>query len=828
MKTYYLDIVEGDNRNGGTSFDVLASGSDGATNGANGFSSASATFTPAMVGHYICFELSSGYWVYDEIVGHVDAHNVLLTNRGWDEWGITSGRPFRVGGRWRMFADDGTGASPWDLYQPVDYWLSHTRHRASPPPYSIGSGTWTERNPVVTLTSAICAPVTNFGTVWSVVNGATSTLVNTYKVTQQSGQVKFPTTTPPINTKFAYRTLPAPLDLSSWRRLSFWLKRIGSTGASWGTIRLCLCSDTLGDVIVSEVTIPQPFSYDVWFPLVLDPGATLPASVQSIAIYSGATAPSASLTFVIENLVAVKPAGDPLEFSLQSLIGKEHNQYWSPNQVYSGNAKRKPTPPNRNGFRYRVTQAGTSGANEPTWPMELGQIVSDGTVQWICDGPEDTWFPLLNVQSANSVMIEHNVVPSTSDLGALNDFFVESETCDTWLRTPWDVGGVTSTRLGYYLEQYAVSNSPTEPAIVSGGWDYNDMSVMNGESWFSAQRGSTQTTGWFFSTLDDAVAIADNINIVRSQYAVKAQPANLKNMHLNGNYYAMGIGAGMGFTARGLQFNGNYAAMYHYETSSTTYAISTMTGDIDQLVCDSNANNGVVPGRFGRNWWVRYTKYPFFANLWPRLGESTVTGLVLKKALASAFPYPATFEKLETPSLFTNYCFINPTVDAAIPSWGSGYSHGKGVTFVNFNGVPGTRVNFGHGAKLESETGANRHTPSGVAWKYTGNTNQYVGRLNAYVHPFRVALSGNTPATISIWVRRDNNADAPPFAELCFVGGVVPGVPLDIATVASGALGVYEKLTISVTPSANCVGLVELRLAAGYLDSVYFDDFEVA
>lgn len=36
----------------------------------------------------------------------------------------------------------------------------------------------------------------------------------------------------------------------------------------------------------------------------------------------------------------------------------------------------------RNGFTYRCTQAGTSGENEPVWPVISGESVADGSAIW--------------------------------------------------------------------------------------------------------------------------------------------------------------------------------------------------------------------------------------------------------------------------------------------------------------------------------------------------------------------------------------------------------------------------------------------------------------
>lgn len=42
------------------------------------------------------------------------------------------------------------------------------------------------------------------------------------------------------------------------------------------------------------------------------------------------------------------------------------------------------TPTARNGYAYKATVAGTSGASEPTWPTTIGQTVVDGTATWTC------------------------------------------------------------------------------------------------------------------------------------------------------------------------------------------------------------------------------------------------------------------------------------------------------------------------------------------------------------------------------------------------------------------------------------------------------------
>ncbi len=54
---------------------------------------------------------------------------------------------------------------------------------------------------------------------------------------------------------------------------------------------------------------------------------------------------------------------------------------WQTTHAYTLGQSRQPTT--SNGYRYKVTTAGTSGGSEPTWPTNpIGATVSDGSVVW--------------------------------------------------------------------------------------------------------------------------------------------------------------------------------------------------------------------------------------------------------------------------------------------------------------------------------------------------------------------------------------------------------------------------------------------------------------
>lgn len=73
----------------------------------------------------------------------------------------------------------------------------------------------------------------------------------------------------------------------------------------------------------------------------------------------------------------------------QTILDTNGATTWKPNQAYAvGNLV---IPQSFNGYYYRCTVAGTSGAAEPKWPTLIGGTVNDGTVTWTTVRPIIVW-----------------------------------------------------------------------------------------------------------------------------------------------------------------------------------------------------------------------------------------------------------------------------------------------------------------------------------------------------------------------------------------------------------------------------------------------------
>ena len=195
----------------------------------------------------------------------------------------------------------------------------------SPDPTSIGNGTWTNDSREIVLAAAQTDTIDNCETAWTAQNGATVTreAVGTAPYSKQGSyhmEIK-PDATPGTDELQAYFAT-GTLDLSAYQKITFWFRAdvVIADGETW---EICLCSDAVGATPVDTFKIPainDPDLDDHWMPLTLtkEGGGNLGAAIESIALYTGSSAPTASEEVYVDNFSACTSTG----LNLQSLISK--------------------------------------------------------------------------------------------------------------------------------------------------------------------------------------------------------------------------------------------------------------------------------------------------------------------------------------------------------------------------------------------------------------------------------------------------------------------------------------------------------------------------
>lgn len=192
----------------------------------------------------------------------------------------------------------------------------------SPAPYSIGNATWTDLSKTVTLAGAQTANIDMCESIWTknASGDITPTLISTASDGKEGSYCSRLTfdSSPQTSIMQAYFAT-GTLDLSSYQKISLWIKTSGAITA--GTLRIALCSDTAGATPVDYFDIPAIPSSNYWAQLTLTKsgGGNLGSSIQSIALYTNSSVSGlASRVITFDDIIACTTSG----LNLQSLISK--------------------------------------------------------------------------------------------------------------------------------------------------------------------------------------------------------------------------------------------------------------------------------------------------------------------------------------------------------------------------------------------------------------------------------------------------------------------------------------------------------------------------
>lgn len=235
-----------------------------------------------------------------------------------------------------------------------------------------------------------------------------------------------------FTTGLAARVTIPSTDLSGFQQLSFWIKQTAGTVATAGQVRINLCSDTAGAVVVDSFDVPALGALNQWCCFTVNKGSALGSAIQSVAF--NVQTDVAAQTFLINNIIAVKARSSADSLSLSSLIGKE--------------------------------QANSDTANSAMWPIQA--II--GTRVYLD-------------------AITNTIPTSTSLFG----YYGATETVTTYKVDPIPVyvGSTTvpASAVATTSQQFLDSGTLGSPIVFSGGWNRTDMSTQTGMTWMDGVNG---------------------------------------------------------------------------------------------------------------------------------------------------------------------------------------------------------------------------------------------------------------------------------------------------------------------------------------------------
>lgn len=213
----------------------------------------------------------------------------------------------------------------------------------SPSPTLVGTATWNQNSPIVTLDTAVNATIDNGEVLWTAsTNVTTNNSSSNAKEGTYAGAVSIQAA---FSTgKAAYKQI-TQIDLSAYQQISFWISMGGSSVAlSAGQLQFKLCSDTTGDTPVDTFDVPAIAALSAWYPFTVNKGSPLGSAIQSIALYvTSNISDSVTETIYFDNIIACKAPSANDSLSLVSMISKNPNENcntndeaWYPIQSING------------------------------------------------------------------------------------------------------------------------------------------------------------------------------------------------------------------------------------------------------------------------------------------------------------------------------------------------------------------------------------------------------------------------------------------------------------------------------------------------------------
>lgn len=681
--------------------------------------------------------------------------------------------------RWKTFNAGATAArvAPGDTI----------RIMASPDATALGqNATWTKASTTLTLTTAVTANIELCESAWTA--AANVTTGSNGSCPQGSGNASATFAGAFTTGKAMYKALAGATDFSAYEQVSFWVYVQATLAAS--TLSLRLCSDTTGDVTVDTLAIPAISATNQWIAVTVNKGSALGASIQSVALY--ADLDPGTLPLFFDNIIACKAASSNDSLTLKSLIGKVHTQAWIASTDYGVGDIRRPTESNRTGFAYKVTATSgspqRSAAIEPTWPVDIGLTVVDGDLTWTAFSLEEYWSPILSI-NGTTVKLNRNLgssAPQTSVRG----YAGATETVAAYKRESLDLD-----ILGIAVSQ-AVQEAGTEalPSTYVGGYDRTNMSTRSGQTWLTRATVASYSSSSYAILCSVAFIVIDGL-CSQNQKFFTSSPVKWKNCHVAGG----DSGWSPGTNTPGVEWR-NCGLVSGWNGSAISGALGIATGllycftansiigsglDFQTTNCGfrlvnvdakQNSSYGIDVSNHGQDLWM------YRVNTEGNTGGGI--GLESWQKAVRAFK--------------CNFADSTPIAVQIIMTPGGGmYSQDDG-------GVSGTHVITKDVGTIRSATDQ-RHTASGIAWKFNAASATYVSELHSPIelNVAKVACVASTLVTVTIWVRRDATNIK---GRLTLKPGTIAGAAAAGAyTDCNPSVNTWTQYTLTFTPTEACV-----------------------
>jgi hypothetical protein len=824
MATLFVDFENGNDDYAGSSFALLASGSDGfyATTNTR-FTSASANFPDdgSLINQYISHFSGTSYRVY-AISARVSSTQLTITQiSGGDALpGTNFGpQPWLIGGRWKSLTNGATTVriAPGDT----------VRIMGSPAPTSLGqNGVWTSQALQATKSissSTNATPISITCTSHGYSTGDTVVITNHTINTNANGTWEITSTgantfTLDGSAGNGVGGASGTVRLRNNSRVMLTTavtQNIASTGpgrAAWTVSANCLHAfntafskeHTSSDAITLNTAFTTGKAAYYALPSTLDlssywqvsfwlymSGDDLLAGEAELRLCSDSTGDT-----VVDTIPIPYTPGSrlrPITWDKGSALGSSIasiSLYINIDLSTTGNVAMM--------FSNIIACKASSAADSLTLTSLIGKNTT-GETFW-------------GIQSINGrrVMLDADTNASPAST-AVRGYYGTSGTVETWKRETIKLGPAGSTTALQTIQDQGTDGSPI---TFSGGWDRTSMSTQNLETWLDGVNGngygieaSASPRSWIALTKLAGVRFNNFARLLRTTgqagWNVEIIAANNNAIGLNCDYLLSTVRVihACSNSSTGVNLSSFTGGRFYLDGGALSNAFSgvIIAGSVQSLGSGGTlANNGASGLSLGGTTLetLIYKNAVFQDNSSGSINLQSVSGQL----------YLVNCSLVDSTELFSQDIYRLATVN----------SH-------NHDQTAGNHKIFMAGALISAATDQ-RKTASGISWKIQPTSTSRSSAWPVVLSLAKVACAANSLVTVKAWMHRDNSGLE---MRLVCKGGQIAGVANDV-TASVTTTNAWEEETITFTPTE--VGVVEITAEAwgGTTFSGWVDDMTIS
>ena len=856
MATLFIDYENGNDNYGGTSFAVLASGTDGRINSTT-FSAATASFPNdgSLINQYVSIFNGTSYPTYI-ITAWISSTSLTIAaiSGGTALANQTVDRQYYIGGRWKTISTTGATAArlvPGDTI----------RIMGSPEPTIVGSGTWstligpggagtsnissaTNASPIVLSCSSSMATLgisngdtvlvttaggnTNANGVWEVsgVSGNSCSLVGS------SGNATY--TSGGLLRKMTHRVVK--LNSAVTANIASYGNR-GNGRTIWTQSTNVTTSFNTTDAKEGDVSdsIAVGASFTTGKAAYKATGTLNLSSYQQLSFWIKQTAGTVAVSGDVSLRLCSDTIGDTVvhTFNIPGLVAL--NQ-WIPITIDLGSAMNSSI---QSVALYMDTDRGAqtfllcnilacklpSSADSLTLQSLISKNIGD-----------ELWYPIMSINDTR-IVIDAGVNNNTNPISSANrgGYYGTTENVTTYKRETIKTTMVSSA--GTTVQEIQEAGTAAASFNYEFGWDRTNMSTQNLRSYFDGLNGLGYGLVLNTKNYDNV----NNIGAVRYYHGVRFVTSNYGNHGLLEGIATTNIGIDLSsgqsentYSTLRAAANSSFGVFHDFICNGNIYQKIITIGNLGQGVYSArgSANNKInyilsatnsygmfFEGGAADN---TYTSGNFIQNAFDGVRYSSSNNESFINCLSSGNGTNYGFYTFGG-DIYLKNTIVNESLECLIGGFSNGriYSH-------NHDNTSGNHIIFTDSGLIFPQTTV-RYSNSGYTWALNP-TNSSVRTSS---HPLdliiaKVAVSANSLVTIKGWFRRTNTALS---AGLRVKGGQIAGVSNDITSYMIAAADTWEQVILTFTPTE--IGVVEILAESFYpsiggaVQTAYVDDISI-